>query len=664
MLRPVPMVHLRIQVGNRDAAAVTRRIAAEGVLHLVDLAHGRVAAGVEPPGTRELAAGFRDLVRRIERLGERLNTVLPEPAGTLAAREDGELAAERQEIEARLAPIEAEAEEIWRKREEEKELASRASEKGERARRLAAADVDVARLATLRFTDVRLGIADPDALATIASLLSPAPFAIVPLEADGGLAAIAVTASDRERLDAALRVVSFTPVPLPADAVSFDRDAVEREARGADERSRELTASLDAARDRSLPEIVELWRRAQVGLLLLEAQTHFATAGRFVVISGWVPAESAERLKQAILDRTSGRAVVEIERPEDLPEVSSGALRVPILHRNPILLRPFQKLVQIYGTPSYQEIEPTAFFAASFLAMFGLMFGDVGHGLVLSLAGYCLFRWIPRYLDYGILLMEGGVSAMVFGFLYGSFFGIEGALPVLWMDPLRDLTSFLKLAIGLGVFLVSAGLVLNAVNAWRAGERALALFGPRGLLGAFGYWVFAGLAARAFVGGKGRIPAAGILALAAIPIALILLRRPIVRRLEKGRSTHRAAAEKSPFLLSALEGAVELVDSVVSYFANTISFLRVAAFAMVHAGVFLALFALADTLSRLRGGGALSILLLVAGNVVMIFLEGLTVSVQVLRLEYYEFFGKFFRGGGEPYRPLMLRPRLAKGDTQ
>jgi V/A-type H+-transporting ATPase subunit I len=320
--------------------------------------------------------------------------------------------------------------------------------------------------------------------------------------------------------------------------------------------------------------------------------------------------------------------------------------------------------VQIYGTPSYREIEPTAFFAASFLAMFGLMFGDVGQGLVLCLAGYCLFRYIPRYLDYGILLMEGGVSATVFGFLYGSFFGIEGALPVLWMDPLRDLTSFLKLAIGLGVFLVSAGLVLNAVNAWRSGERSLALFGPRGLLGAFGYWVFAALAARALVGGKVRISAAGILALAAIPLALILLRRPIVRRLEKGRAPSRATAEKGPFLLGALEGAVELVDAVVSYFANTISFLRVAAFAMVHAGAFLALFALADTLSRLRGGGTLSILLLVAGNVVMIFLEGLTVSVQVLRLEYYEFFGKFFRGGGEPYRPLMLRPRLAKGDTQ
>ena len=115
-------------------------------------------------------------------------------------------------------------------------------------------------------------------------------------------------------------------------------------------------------------------------------------------------------------------------------------------------------------------------------------------------------------------------------------------------------------------------------------------------------------------------------------------------------------------VLKALEGSVELVDSMIGFFANTISFLRIAAFALVHAGAFLALFALADTLQRVRGGGVLSVALLVAGNVAIIFLEGLTVSVQVLRLEYYEFFGKFFRGGGEPYRPLMLRVSAAKGE--
>ena len=116
----------------------------------------------------------------------------------------------------------------------------------------------------------------------------------------------------------------------------------------------------------------------------------------------------------------------------------------------------------------------------------------------------------------------------------------------------------------------------------------------------------------------------------------------------------------TPWWLHALETSVELVDTLFSFFANTISFVRIAAFAAVHAGVFIAIFALADTLAGLRFGGVLSIAVHVAGNVLVILLEGLTVSVQVLRLEYYEFFGKFFRGGGEAYQPLMLQPAQTK----
>ena len=115
--------------------------------------------------------------------------------------------------------------------------------------------------------------------------------------------------------------------------------------------------------------------------------------------------------------------------------------------------------------------------------------------------------------------------------------------------------------------------------------------------------------------------------------------------------------------LRALEGSVELVDALFAFFANTISFVRIAAFAAVHAATFVALFAVSDTLAGLSAGKSLSIVALVVGNIVLVLLEGLTVSVQVLRLEYYEFFGKFFRGGGEQYRPLMLRSNKQGGIT-
>ena len=663
MLRPVPMVHLRIQVGNRDASAVTRRIAQEGLLHLVDLAHGRVAVDSAPPGSRELLAAYRDLAHRAERLAERLNVRLSEPSGEIEGREARDLEREREALEAKLAPLEAALTDVWSRRAAVRDRLGKARETLERSTRVRATGLDLHRALGLQFTCLRLGEAAVEDLSTLGTLLSPAPFAIVPLEAEGPslLAAVAVPSSDRPRLENALRVVAFHDLPLPTDPADWEPErltALIRDAEGEEERvTRELAErALEAA-----PVLEDVSARAEVGALLLQAETFFAAAGRFIVISGWVPEESAERMRAAILEKTEGRAVVDVEKPEDLPEVAAGALSVPILHRNPILLRPFQKLIQLYGTPSYEEVEPTAFFAVSFLLMFGLMFGDVGHGLVLFLAGYCLFRWIPRYLDYGILLMEGGAAAAAFGFLYGSFFGIEGALPVLWMDPLTDLPHFLSVAVGLGVTLISIGLVLNVVNMWRAGERSHALFGARGLFGAFGYWVVAAIVVRAALSGDVRLPGWVLAVLAAVPVLLLALKKPILRLVERGRPVRRTAAAGGPPVLAALEGSVELIDALVTFFANTVSFLRIAAFALVHAGAFLALFALAETLSRVRGGGILSVLFLAVGNAVIILLEGLTVSVQVLRLEYYEFFGKFFRGGGQPYRPLMLRTSAAKG---
>jgi V/A-type H+-transporting ATPase subunit I len=447
-------------------------------------------------------------------------------------------------------------------------------------------------------------------------------------------------------------VVPFERIAA-ADLAAAAADGIRRTLEETEETEQQVKRGLADARQREAQTLGELAQRAEVGALLLQAQTHFAAAGRFVVISGWIPERDGPQLARAIAAASDGRAVVDLQRPEDLPEALSASLRIPILHRNPVLLRPFQMLVQMYGVPSYAEVQPTAFFAISFLVMFGLMFGDVGQGLVLFSAGYCLFRYLPRFLDYGILLMECGAASTVFGLLYGSLFGLEGVLPVVWMEPIHDLPRFMGIAIGFGVLVVSLGLVINIVNSWRTGERSSALLGARGVFGAFVYWVGLALVARALMPATFVVPAPLLLGMAVVPVLLLVLRRPLIRLVE-GRAARRPHPA-GPRWLTALEGSVELVDALFGYFANTISFVRVAAFAAVHAGVFVALFALADTLAHSRFGQPLGLITLVAGNVVMIFLEGLTASVQVLRLEYYEFFGKFFRGGGELYRPLMLR---------
>lgn len=654
MLRAVPMVRFRVQVPNRDAAAVTRCVAREGLLHLIDLAHGRVAALGPPPQAQELLAAFRDLSRRIRQLAQRIGATLPEPAGSLD-RDDGvDFAEERERIETELRPIEKSIDVTWRALALARERKTQAQEALGRAQLLEQAAIEVQRLARLRFGTVRLALADEEALEPLAALLTPAPFAIVPLERDQTrwLFAAAVPATAADRLDNALRMSSCELVSLgsaSADPAAFTR-AAEDEQRALEELAQAKTAAT--------PVLEQLLPRADLGVLLLQAETLFASSGRFIVLSGWLPAADAERLRKLLQQTTHGRAVVDVERPEDLPEAARTGLKIPILHRNPLLLRPFLSLVRLYGTPAYDEVEPTAFFALSFLLMFGLMFGDVGHGSVLFAAGFCLFRWLPRFLDYGVLLMEGGAVSMLFGALYGSVFGVEDWLPALWLRPIHDLNRFMTIAVSLGVVLVSAGLLLNVVNLWRSGQKATALFSSHGLFGAFLYWVMLVLVARAFVPADLTIPNALVIGMSAVPVLLLLLRPLFARRLSPAR---KAPAHGAPIWLVALEGSVELVDSIFSLFTNTISFVRIAAFAAVHAGISIALFALVDTLSRMRFGGALSVFAIVAGNLMVILLEGLTVSVQVLRLEYYEFFTKFFRGGGQPYRPLMLQP---KGDVQ
>lgn len=656
MLQSVPMVHMQIQVPGREAAVVTRHIAAQGLLHLIDIAHGRIAAAdAAPPGTREQLAAFRDLAERIRRTAERLELALPDPAGALTARELRDFELERVEVDRALQPIETEAELLWQARVAARERVTTLRATLGSVERVAAARIDVARLKSLRYTTLALGLINADELPTLASVTAPAPFAIVPLDAAGPsmLVAAAVPASARERLDTALRVVAFERIVLDA-MPEGSADGARQLLQAAIDSERSAGERLAALREAAIQTLIDLSQRAGLGMLLLQAQTHFASAGRFVVISGWIPEANAAGMERAIAAVTAGRAVVDIQKPHDLPEAFASAMQIPILHRNPVFLRPFQSLVQMYGVPSYGEVQPTAFFAISFLLMFGMMFGDAGQGLVLFSAGYCLWRYMPRFLDYGVLLMECGAASTIFGLLYGSFFGIAGLLPVLWMDPIHDLPRFMTVAIGFGVFLVSGGLALNIVNSWRAGERASALLGPRGVSGAFMYWVSVALVARALMPGNIVLPGWLLGGMVAVPVVLFALKHPIVKYFDRDRPA-RAAAAQVPRWLGALETSVEIVDTLFAFFANTVSFVRVAAFAAVHAGVFIAMFALADTLSQLRFGQPLSIVTLVLGNALMVLLEGLTVSVQVLRLEYYEFFGKFFRGGGEIYRPLMLR---------
>jgi V/A-type H+-transporting ATPase subunit I len=661
MLRPVPMVHFRVQVPNRDAAVATRAIAAAGLLHLVDIAHGRTPYDASPPGVRELYASLRDLANRIRLTAERLGINRHEPTGAVEANNVTDFAVERDRILLLFEPFEKRVAALCKTNGEARDRLATLQDSVAQAERVRRADLDLDRILPLRFVVVRLGIAQADALSSISAILAPAPHAVIPLDNSGEdvLFAAAAPTHARARLEEAMRLAVAQPIAMPKSAGDLDPVRLAGELEKCQEAVAAAQSAIEDERSKSGGLLASLTQRSETSMLLLQAQTFFAASGRFVVISGWVPKESAERLEQRVRTATKDHAIVEIEAAEHVPGYAEGTLRVPILHHNPLLLRPFQKLVEIYGTPSYKEVEPTAFFAIAFLAMFGLMFGDVGHGAVLFSAGWFLYRYLPRFLDYGILLMEAGSASTLFGVLYGSVFGIRGLIPTLWLEPIADLPTFMIIAAGFGAVVVTVGLVLNIMNTWRSGDLKAALIGPKGITGALLYWMVLVVIARAFVPANVRIPNAIIFALASAAVLLLAIARPLIRVLQKHAPLRpRPEVRTAPWWLNALEASVELVDTLFSFFANTISFVRIAAFAAVHAAAFLAIFALVDTISRFAFGGVLAALVQVAGNALVIVLEGLIVSVQVLRLEYYEFFGKFFRSGGEPYEPLTLHPPI------
>jgi V/A-type H+-transporting ATPase subunit I len=313
-------------------------------------------------------------------------------------------------------------------------------------------------------------------------------------------------------------------------------------------------------------------------------------------------------------------------------------------------------LVSAYGLPSYHELEPTLFVAFSYVLMFGMMFGDAGHGAVLALVG--LFALLKgrheKMRDAGLLILFAAFSSIVFGIVYGSCFGLESFKRyALWHDPLEgDPMALMRGAIGIGIVMISLGLILNVINRLRRGDVIGGLLDKFGAVGLVFYWGALALITKfAAIQSRGLVNVA-LLVLLGLPILGWAIKEPLeyFAHHQSGHPTERDGG-----LAAAItESLVGAFEAVLGYLANTISFVRLAAYAMSHAALLVAAFMMAEEVRHFSGGGVLSLLVIVLGNLVAIVLEGIIASVQALRLEYYEFFGKFFSGRGQAFAPFRL----------
>ena len=441
------------------------------------------------------------------------------------------------------------------------------------------------------------------------------------------MARVAVVAPHSRRREAMVELADAGVVELDDPGTHGGPGAAARRLREAPD---DVTPRL--ARDD--PDLDELQRRGAWDLLAGEAALEGRLAGTVehgsaTIVAGWVPEDDLDDLEGRMA--AHGTSVVRLPR-QPFVEPPTRLAGAP-------LQRSLQPLVRTYAVVPYEDVDPSLFAGLTYVLMFGMMFGDVGHGLVLAALGVWLWRSRhPRVASVRHLWpfpVAAGLVAAVFGLLYGEAFGPTGLVPTLWLAPLDEPVRLLVVAVGAGAVLIAASYVIGTINRWREAGPAGALYASSGIAGVA---VFLGgaLLAGGLAWGRSALSIAGGVVTG---VGLVLTFVGLLAEAGGGGA-------------GIGQAVIELFDTVVRVFANIVSFGRLAAFGLTHAAIG---FAVWSGTTALWGPGigrvVAAAVLFTIGNVVAFALEALVVGVQALRLEYYELFSRIFTGEGRLFAP-------------
>ena len=352
----------------------------------------------------------------------------------------------------------------------------------------------------------------------------------------------------------------------------------------------------------------------------------------FYILCGWMSETDAKAFRKELEQDDKTFCFVE----EDHDNIIS---RPPTKLKNPGLFRPFEMFIRMYGLPSYEEIDPTIILGLTYAFLFGFMFGDAGQGLCLMLGGYLLYR--AKKMNLAAIISCCG--------LFGSVFGFENIIKPLWLRPKTAMTNLpfvgnlntvfiVAIAMGMGIVLMT--MVLNVMNSLRSHDTEKAFFDTNGIAGIVFYGALA-VTIILYMSGHVLPATAVLVVMFVIPLLVIFFKEPLTALAEKHAKI--MPEEKGMFFV---QGVFELFEVCLSYFSNTLSFVRVGAFAVSHA-------AMMEVVLMLAGAeaGTPNWLVVVLGNLFVCGMEGLIVGIQVLRLEYYELFSRFYRGTGREFKP-------------
>jgi V/A-type H+-transporting ATPase subunit I len=471
--------------------------------------------------------------------------------------------------------------------------------------------------------------------------------------------------SHSDVIDRAARSAYLTPLSLPEEFEGTPAEVTKSLTKAIEESKRKIEAlegELGKLARTHQAELRSLLWDVHISRLTADAMARFGQLRHTYVVVGWVPASELETLKKR-LKQASKEILIEA-RPIS-PSEHRG--NVPVELRNPGFLGAFEFMVSTYARPRYEEVDPTILIAVTFPLLYGAMFGDVGHGLVLAAFGALVaskrVAALRGWARLGGLLVACGLSGMLFGFLFGSVFGFEDVLPnspifgrFVLIQPLHGILQILALAIGAGIVLLNVGILLNIFTALRARNWPKFFFDSNGLVGWILYLsvlvLIGQLVGNLFLKRSlfpGIVVSLAVIGMLVGTFVAVVFSEPLKRWMEG----HRPLIEGGTGIFF-IQSLAEVFEKFISMLSNTLSYVRVGAFAIVHAGFTSAVFVMAKLLGGGVEGGAVYWAVVVLGNIGVILLEGFIVTIQTMRLHYYEFFSKFFTGGGSAYEPLAL----------
>ncbi len=453
-----------------------------------------------------------------------------------------------------------------------------------------------------------------------------------------------------EEVDRIFSSLYFERLRIPA-AVGHPEEivsALQKEQEDLREQREQCRKEITAFWVKEGPRCTEVYSHLQMRSYYFGIRRYAARHNDKFILTGWVPA----REEQAFCRRLDQVDAIEysVETPERDHRHSP-----PVELRNRRLFRPFEYLVGMYGTPRYTEMDPTIFVGITYTVLFGLMFADLGQGLCVSLVGWLM--WKLKRMDIGRVLIPCGISAAVFGTVFGSVFGFEHVLDPLYKGvfglsekPIEVMGTgtpikIILAAVLLGIALILISMGINIYSSLRQRDYERAVFGPNGIAG---FIFYGGITVGAVCQLLLNIPLftpAYLIVTVVLPLISMFLQEPL-GKLVSGRKDWKP--EKwGEYILQTF---FELFEALLTYLSNTMSFLRVAAFVLIHAGMMMAVFSLAGLFGPF--GYTVAVIL---GNVLVTAMEALLVAIQVMRLEFYEMFSRYYQGDGRPFLPLKPR---------